>query len=206
MQPMFEPHFSEGSHGFRPGRGAHGAIKAAQRQAREGREWVVDMDITALLPASLKKSGWLSRCARLDRVSHDILMTQVSRVVRDKRMRQLIGRFLRAGSSCQEDAKSAVKRARRKAGRCHRWPTSTWTSSTGDRTPRIEARPLRRRLQHLREQPACCAAGAGSHQPVDRPTSQAGGQCGEERCRESPGAQVPGLHPHRRPSRGLKTR
>jgi RNA-directed DNA polymerase len=97
MQPMFEPHFSEGSHGFRPGRGAHGAIKAAQRQAREGREWVVDMDITALLPASLKKSGWLSRCARLDRVSHDILMTQVSRVVRDKRMRQLIGRFLRAG-------------------------------------------------------------------------------------------------------------
>ena len=81
MQPLFEPHFSEASHGFRPGRGAHGAIEAAQRQAREGREWVVDMDITAFF----------------DRVNHDILMTQVSRVVRDKRMLQLIGRFLRAG-------------------------------------------------------------------------------------------------------------
>lgn len=81
MQPMFEPHFSEASHGFRPGRGAHGAIEAAQRQAREGREWVVDMDITAFF----------------DRVNHDILMTQVSRVVKDKRMLQLIGRFLRAG-------------------------------------------------------------------------------------------------------------
>ena len=32
-----------------------------------------------------------------DRVNHDILMTQVSRVVRDKRVLQLIGRFLRAG-------------------------------------------------------------------------------------------------------------
>ncbi len=39
MQPLFEPHFSDASHGFRPGRGAHGAIEAAQRQAREGREW-----------------------------------------------------------------------------------------------------------------------------------------------------------------------
>jgi len=38
MQPLFEPGFSEASHGFRPGRSAHGAIEAAQRQApgREG--------------------------------------------------------------------------------------------------------------------------------------------------------------------------
>ena len=81
MQPLFEPHFSESSHGFRPGRSAHGAIEAAQRQAREGRDWVVDMDITKFF----------------DQVNHDILMTQVSRVVRDKRVLQLIGRFLRAG-------------------------------------------------------------------------------------------------------------
>ena len=81
MQPLFEPHFSESSHGFRPGRSAHGAIEAAQRQAREGRDWVVDMDITKFF----------------DQVNHDILMTQVSRVVKDKRVLQLIGRFLRAG-------------------------------------------------------------------------------------------------------------
>jgi RNA-directed DNA polymerase len=81
MQPLFEPQFSEASYGFRPGRSAHGAIEAAQRHAREGREWVVDMDITQFF----------------DRVNHDILMTQVSRVVKDKRVLQLIGRFLRAG-------------------------------------------------------------------------------------------------------------
>src|SRR5438105_1952387 len=81
MQPLFEPIFSESSHGFRPGRSAHGAIEAAQRQAREGRDWVVDIDITKFF----------------DHVNHDILMTQVSSVVRDKRMLRLIGRFLRAG-------------------------------------------------------------------------------------------------------------
>lgn len=81
MQPLFEPLFSDSSHGFRPGRSAHGAIEAAQRHAREGREWVVDMDITKFF----------------DHVNHDILMTQVSCVVKDKRVLQLIGRFLRAG-------------------------------------------------------------------------------------------------------------
>lgn len=81
MQPLYEPHFSDASHGFRPGRSAHGAIGAAQKHAREGREWVVDMDITKFF----------------DHVNHDILMAQVSRVVKDKRMLQLIGRFLRAG-------------------------------------------------------------------------------------------------------------
>jgi len=81
MQPLFEPSFSESSHGFRPGHSAHGAIEAAQRHAQEGRSWVVDIDITKFF----------------DNVNHDILMTRVSRLVGDKRMLQLIGRFLRAG-------------------------------------------------------------------------------------------------------------
>jgi RNA-directed DNA polymerase len=81
MQPLFEPTFSESSYGFRPGRSAHGAIEATQRHAREGRQWVVDMDITKFF----------------DHVNHDILMTQVGRVVKDKRMLRLIGSFLRAG-------------------------------------------------------------------------------------------------------------
>jgi RNA-directed DNA polymerase len=81
MQPLFDPTFSESSYGFRPGRSAQGAIEAAQKHARAGRDWVVDIDITKFF----------------DHVNHDILMTQVSNVVRDKRMLQLIGRFLRAG-------------------------------------------------------------------------------------------------------------
>ena len=81
MTPIYEPMFSEHSYGFRPGRSAHDAVKAAQRYAREGKEWVVDMDISKFF----------------DHVNHDILMGQIGRTIRDKRVLQLIGKYLRAG-------------------------------------------------------------------------------------------------------------
>ena len=93
MQPLFEPTFSENSYGFRPGRSAHGAMEAAQRHAKEGKVWVVDMDITKFF----------------DHVNHDILMTQIGSVVRDKRMLQLIGRFLRAGVVLPDGCKVETK-------------------------------------------------------------------------------------------------
>jgi len=81
LQPVFEPLFSESSHGFRPGRSAHDAVKAAQAFAQEGYTHVVDMDITQFF----------------DRVNHDMLMHKIGLVVRDKAVLRLIGRFLRAG-------------------------------------------------------------------------------------------------------------
>jgi hypothetical protein len=45
LQPRFDPSFSEHSYGFRPGRSAHDAVKAAQRYVQEGRRWVVDVDL-----------------------------------------------------------------------------------------------------------------------------------------------------------------
>ena len=81
LQPLFEPRFSESSHGFRPGRSAHDAVKAAQEFAKEGYTYVVDMDITKFF----------------DTVNHDILMHRIGVVVRDKRVLRIIGRFLRAG-------------------------------------------------------------------------------------------------------------
>ena len=49
LTPIFEPLFSEHSYGFRPGRSAQDAMRAAQRYAQEGKEWVVDIDITKFL-------------------------------------------------------------------------------------------------------------------------------------------------------------
>ena len=46
MTPIWEPQFSEHSYGFRPGRSAHDAVRAAQGYAREGKDWVVDLDIS----------------------------------------------------------------------------------------------------------------------------------------------------------------
>jgi group II intron reverse transcriptase/maturase len=82
LQPLYEPLFSESSWGFRPGRGAHNAVKSAQRiMTEKGKSWVVDMDIKGFF----------------DEVNHDILMRLIGLQIRDKRVLKLIGRILRAG-------------------------------------------------------------------------------------------------------------
>jgi RNA-directed DNA polymerase len=81
LQPIFDPTFSESSHGFRPGRSAHDAVRAAQRYILAGKDWVVDMDITKFF----------------DRVNQDILMHRLGQTIRDPRVLQLIGRYLRSG-------------------------------------------------------------------------------------------------------------
>jgi group II intron reverse transcriptase/maturase len=78
---LFDPQFSDHSYGFRPGRSAHQAVKAAQGYIREGRRYVVDVDLAQFF----------------DRVNHDILMARVARRVEDKRVLRLIRRYLNAG-------------------------------------------------------------------------------------------------------------
>jgi retron-type reverse transcriptase len=46
------------------------AVQAAQKYAREGKDWVVDIDITKFF----------------DHVNHDILMGRIGSVIRDKRV------------------------------------------------------------------------------------------------------------------------
>jgi group II intron reverse transcriptase/maturase len=82
MTPIFDPHFSEHSYGFRPGRSAQQAVRAAQQYAQEGKDWVVDLDITKFF----------------DQVNHDILMNRIAQVIRDKRVLHLIGKYLRRGA------------------------------------------------------------------------------------------------------------
>jgi RNA-directed DNA polymerase len=82
LTPIFDPQFSEHSYGFRPGRCAQDAMRAAQKYAQEGKDWVVDIDITKFF----------------DHVSHDILMGRIGKVIRDKRVLGLIGKYLRRGA------------------------------------------------------------------------------------------------------------
>ena len=81
LQPILDPTFSAHSFGFRPGKSAHDAVRAAQNYIQAGKDWVVDMDITKFF----------------DRVNHDILMQRIGQTIRDKRVLRLMGKYLRAG-------------------------------------------------------------------------------------------------------------
>ena len=81
LQPRFDPTFSEHSHGFRPKRSAHGAIREARDYVQDGKRWVVDVDLEKFF----------------DRVNHDVLMGRLAKRIEDGRVLVLIRRYLDAG-------------------------------------------------------------------------------------------------------------
>jgi len=81
LSPIFEATFSEHSYGFRPGRSAHDAVKAAQGYIQEGYTWVVDIDLERFF----------------DTVNHDRLMARMKETVKDKRVLRLVNKYLKAG-------------------------------------------------------------------------------------------------------------
>jgi RNA-directed DNA polymerase len=81
LNRYYDPHFSEHSYGFRPGRSAHQAIVQASHYIKEGKEWVVDIDLEKFF----------------DKINHDRLMQRLSKGVGDKRLLRLINAYLKAG-------------------------------------------------------------------------------------------------------------
>jgi len=81
LTPIFDPHFSDHSYGFRPGRSCHQAVKAAREHVAAGYRYVVDMDLEKFF----------------DRVNHDVLMARAARRVKDKKLLLLTRRYLNSG-------------------------------------------------------------------------------------------------------------
>ena len=81
LSTLFEPTFSEHSYGFRPGRNAHDAVKAARGYIQDGYTWVVDIDIERFF----------------DTVNHDRLMARMKQTVEDKKVLRLVNEYLKAG-------------------------------------------------------------------------------------------------------------
>ena len=81
LQPLIDPSFSEHSHGFRPGRRAHDAVKAARAYVQSGKRVVVDVDLAKFF----------------DRVNHDILIDRLSKRIDDAGVIRLVRAYLNAG-------------------------------------------------------------------------------------------------------------
>ena len=77
----YDPYFSESSYGFRPNRGAHQAIRRASEYIKEGKEWVVDIDLEKFF----------------DKINHDRLMQRLSKGIGDKRLLRLVNAYLKTG-------------------------------------------------------------------------------------------------------------
>lgn len=83
LTPLYEPTFSDSSHGFRPGRSAHDAVKEWQKEGNQrGKQcYVVDCDLKSFF----------------DTVDHQKLMSRLRERIPDCRLLELIGKFLKAG-------------------------------------------------------------------------------------------------------------
>jgi len=80
LTPIFDPHFSESSYGFRPGRSAHDAVRQVKKLFRSGYRFAVDADLSKFF----------------DTVNHDVLMRFVEKRIKDKGVLRLIRKYLRA--------------------------------------------------------------------------------------------------------------
>jgi len=81
LTQIYDPSFSHQSYGFRPNKRGHDAVRQARNYIKEGKRWVVDIDLEKFF----------------DKVNHDRLMQKLSERITDRRVLQLIRRYLQAG-------------------------------------------------------------------------------------------------------------
>lgn len=81
LNPLYEPHFSAFSYGFRPNKNAHQAVLQAQTFLNEGKAYVIELDLEKFF----------------DKVNHDKLMSLLMRKVLDKATLKFIRQYLRSG-------------------------------------------------------------------------------------------------------------
>jgi RNA-directed DNA polymerase len=94
LQERLDANMSAHSYGYRPGRNAHQAIRAAQAMVRQGKRWVVDIDLKDFF----------------NQIDHDILLREVGKEVLEPKLLKLIARYLRAPS---RDAQGQQRKRRK---------------------------------------------------------------------------------------------
>ena len=80
LEAVYEPIFSETSHGFRPGKSCHTALCYA-RYNLNGTRWFIEGDIKGCF----------------DNINHEVLIRCIQKKIKDARLMKLIHKFLKAG-------------------------------------------------------------------------------------------------------------
>ena len=81
MMPIYEPLFTDGSYGYRPGRSAKDAILKVKEYAEQGYTHAVSLDLSKYF----------------DTLNHVILVNLLRREIRDERVIQMVKRYLKSG-------------------------------------------------------------------------------------------------------------
>lgn len=81
LTPIFEPQFYENSYGYRPGKSARMAIQKVKEYAEQGYKYAVEIDLSKYF----------------DTLNHDLLMNRMREQVKDKRVIELVKRYLKSG-------------------------------------------------------------------------------------------------------------
>ena len=79
--PIYEPKFSDGSFGYRPGRSAKDAVQRIKEYAEQGYTRAVVLDLSKYF----------------DTLNHELLVNILRRDIKDERVIQMIKRYLRSG-------------------------------------------------------------------------------------------------------------
>ena len=81
LMPIYEPLFSDGSYGYRPGRNAQQAVQKVKEYAEQGYKFAVMLDLSKYF----------------DTLNHELLMNLLRRQIRDKQVILLIKKYLKSG-------------------------------------------------------------------------------------------------------------
>ena len=81
LMPIYEPLFSDGSYGYRPGRSAKDAIRKLKEYAEKGYTRAVVLDLSKYF----------------DTLNHELLINILRRNVKDERVIQMVKRYLKSG-------------------------------------------------------------------------------------------------------------
>ena len=81
LQPMYEEDFYEGSYGYRVGRSAQQAMESVKKYAENGYKYVAEVDLSKYF----------------DTLNHDLLLEILRRKIKDKKVIDLIKKFLKSG-------------------------------------------------------------------------------------------------------------